>query len=120
MTNHVEKEDIEQACARMEFGNNSDNKTQIVTPEEAAKENANPTNKSNKPYPWYPTSVNIPNKNKKVAIANDPMSNNRFLPILSIRDIPIIVAIRFVTPIITVCQIAESVLKPTDLKISAL
>ena len=120
LSNQFENEDTELARALMEFGNNSDNNTQTVTPDDAAKENANPTNRNNNPYPWYPTSVNIPNNNKKNDILNDPKSNSRFLPILSIKDIPIIVATRLVAPIITVCQIAESVENPTERNMSAL
>lgn len=51
LTSQFEKEETEHARALMEFGNNSDNNTQTVTPDEAAKENANPTNKNNRPYP---------------------------------------------------------------------
>ena len=51
LTNQLEKEDTEHARALIEFGNSSDIRTQIVTPDEAAKENAKPTNKNNKPYP---------------------------------------------------------------------
>ena len=120
LTNQLEKEETEHARALMALGNNSDNNTQTVTPDEAAKENANPTSRNNKPYPWYPTRVNIPNSSKKPAIHNDPRSNNLFLPTLSIKDIPIIVATRLVAPIITVCQMAESVENPTERKMSAL
>jgi len=115
-----ENEPIEEALALIAFGKSSDNSTHTVTPDEAQKENANPIININNPNPWYPTRVNIPNKAKNSAILNEPISNNLLRPTLSIKNMPIIVAIRFVAPIITVCQIAESVEKPTDRKISAL
>jgi len=51
LASQVEKEAIELALALIVLGNSSDNNTHIVTPDEAAKENAKPIIIINNPNP---------------------------------------------------------------------
>ena len=114
-----EKEPIDEPLARILFGNISDNNTHITAPCEAAKQATNPNKSANKPYPLIKLVINPkPKRPRNNVMPNEPKSNNVLRPTLSIIDIAIRVNIRFVTPNITVCAIAESVVKPAARKIS--
>ena len=112
------KQPIDCPCARSSLGKISEMKTQMTAPCPTACEAINmKTNIGNKELLISAPENEKAIRSKDTIYPNEPMYINFFLPILSIRNSPNMVATIFITPIPTVDSKALSALIPAISKI---